>query len=163
VRVSLTPLGREKLIQAAVGLTAAQAQRAFGRAVVADGGLDDRAIDLVTEEKKQVIRESEALEFYPATETPDDVGGMEELKRALRVAEAVAPCVLWVDELEKAFATGGTDGGTSQRVFGSLLSWMQEKRAPVFVVATANNIETLPPELLRKGRFDEIFFLDLPN
>jgi AAA+ superfamily predicted ATPase len=235
VKVGLTPLGREKLLQAALGLTAAQAQRVFAKAIVSDGVLDDRDITLVTDEKKQVIRESEALEFYALTETPDDVGGLGELKkwlglrerafsneardyglpapkgialigipgtgksltakmigglwrlpllrldagalfgslvgeseertrRALRVAETVAPCILWVDEMEKAFAFGGgTDGGTSQRVFGTLLSWMQEKQAPVFVVATANNIGSLPPELLRKGRFDEIFFLDLPT
>ncbi len=93
------------------------------------------------------------------------VGESEErTRRALRLAETVAPCILWIDEIEKAFAFGGTtDGGTSQRVFGTLLSWMQEKTAPVFVVATANNIASLPPELLRKGRFDEIFFLDLPT
>jgi SpoVK/Ycf46/Vps4 family AAA+-type ATPase len=92
------------------------------------------------------------------------VGESEErTRRALVLAETVAPCVLWVDEMEKAFSFGGLDGGTSQRVFGTLLSWMQEKQAPVFVVATANNIASLPPELLRKGRFDEIFFLDLPT
>jgi AAA+ superfamily predicted ATPase len=233
VKVNLTELGREKLVQAALGLTGAQAQRAFARAIVGDGVLDDRDIDLVTEEKKQVIRESQALEFFAVTETPDDVGGLgilkewlrlreraftreardyglpapkgialigipgtgksltakmigglwrlpllrldtgslfgslvgeseERTRRALRLAETVAPCVLWVDEMEKAFSFGGMDGGTSQRVFGSILSWMQEKQAPVFVVATANNIASLPPELMRKGRFDEIFFLDLP-
>ncbi len=234
VKVNLTPLGREKLIQAALGLTAAQAQRVFSKSIVADKALDDRAIGLVTEGKKQIIRESEALEFYAVTETPDDVGGLgvlkewlrfreraftkeareyglpvpkgmaligipgtgksltakmigglwrlpllrldagslfgslvgeseERTRRTLRQAETVAPCVLWVDEIEKAFSFGGLDGGTSQRVFGTLLSWMQEKSAPVFVVATANNIASLPPELLRKGRFDEIFFLDLPT
>ncbi|MBV9471009.1 MAG: AAA family ATPase [Abitibacteriaceae bacterium] len=86
------------------------------------------------------------------------------LRRALRAAEAVAPCVLWVDELEKAFASArGDDGGTTLRVVGSLLSWLQDKKAPVFVVGTANNIDMLPPELLRKGRLDEIFFVDLPR
>ena len=74
----------------------------------------------------------------------------------------VAPCVVWIDEIEKALAHGGQDAGTSTRVFGSILTWMQEKTEPCFVVATANDISTLPPELLRKGRFDEIFFLDLP-
>jgi len=234
VRVNLTPLGREKIIQAALGLTAAQAQRVFAKCIVTDGQLDDRDIDLVNEEKKQIIRESEALEFFPVVETPDDVGGLDVLKnwlrmrqraltqeardyglpapkgialigipgtgksltakmvggmwrlplirldvgalfgslvgeseertrRALRLAETIAPCILWIDEVEKALAHGGLDSGTSTRVFGNILTWMQEKSEPVFVVATANDISSLPPELLRKGRFDEIFFLDLPN
>ena len=85
-------------------------------------------------------------------------------KRAMETAERMAPLVLWIDELEKAFATGGSeDGGVSQRILGSFLSWMQERDGDVFVVATANNIERLPPEFLRKGRFDEIFFVDLPD
>jgi AAA+ superfamily predicted ATPase len=234
VRVNLTPLGREKMVQAALGLTVAQAQRVIAKAIVSDGVIDDRAIDLVTEEKKQIIRESEALEFYAVTETPDDVGGLgvlkewlrlrerafskeardyglpapkgialigipgtgksltakmigglwhlpllrldvgalygslvgeseERTRRALRLAETVAPCILWIDELEKSLSHGGADSGTSTRVFGSVLTWMQEKKVPVFVVATANDIYSLPPELLRKGRFDEIFFLDLPT
>jgi SpoVK/Ycf46/Vps4 family AAA+-type ATPase len=87
----------------------------------------------------------------------------ERTRRALHLAETIAPCVLWIDEMEKALAHGGLDSGTSTRVFGTILTWMQEKRAPVFVVATANDISSLPPELLRKGRFDEIFFLDLPT
>lgn len=97
------------------------------------------------------------------------LGGSEEnMRRALRVAEGVAPAVLWIDEIEKGLA-GGTgrsgemDGGTAQRVFGSLLTWMSEQTAGVFVVATANRIESLPPELLRRGRFDEVFFVDLPD
>jgi AAA+ superfamily predicted ATPase len=234
VKVKLTPLGREKLVQAALGLTASQTQRVFAQAIVRDGVLDDRDIGLVTDEKKQIIRESEALEFYAVTETPDDVGGLgvlkewlrlreraftqeardyglpapkgiallgipgtgksltakmigglwrlpllrldvgslfgslvgeseERTRRALRLAETVAPCVVWIDEMEKGLAHGGLDSGTSTRVFGTMLTWMQEKTAPCFVVATANDISSLPPELLRKGRFDEIFFLDLPT
>jgi AAA+ superfamily predicted ATPase len=234
VRVNLTPLGREKLVQAALGMTVSQTQRVFSEVIVRDGVLDDRDIDFVIEEKKQIIRESEALEFYATTETPDDVGGLGLLKgwlrlreraftqeareyglpapkgialigipgtgksltakmigglwrlpllrldvgslfgslvgeseartrRALRLAETVSPCVVWIDEMEKALAHGGLDSGTSTRVFGTILTWMQEKTAPCFVVATANNIASLPPELLRKGRFDEIFFLDLPT
>ncbi len=234
VRVELTAPGRYKLIQAALGLTAAQAQRVFAKAIVADGVLDDRDVDLVSEEKRLLIRESEALEFYPGVETLADVGGLEALKdwlrlrqraftrearayglpapkgvaligipgtgkslvakmiagmwrlplfrldagalfgsligeseertrRALRVAEATAPAILWIDEVEKALAHGGLDAGTSLRVFASILTWMQEKTAPVFVVAAANDIRSLPPELLRKGRFDDIFFLDLPT
>jgi ATP-dependent 26S proteasome regulatory subunit len=89
------------------------------------------------------------------------------LRAVIQTAEAIAPCVLFIDELEKGFAgsksSGSTDGGTSSRVFGSFISWMQEKTAPVFVVATANDVTQLPPELLRKGRWDDLFFVDLPN
>ncbi len=93
------------------------------------------------------------------------VGATERnLDRALRMAEQLSPCVLWVDEIEKALAQGGSgDGGTSQRVLATFLTWLQERHGSVFVVATANDISRLPPELLRKGRFDEIFFVDLPN
>lgn len=88
-------------------------------------------------------------------------------RQMIQLAEAIAPCVLWIDEIDKAFGniTSGADGdsGTSRRVFGSLITWMQEKMAPVFIVATANNVQILPAELLRKGRFDEIFFLNLPT
>jgi SpoVK/Ycf46/Vps4 family AAA+-type ATPase len=234
VKSALTPAGRSRLAQAALGLTAAQARRAFAKAIVRDDVLDDRDIDAVVAEKKAVIRESEALEFYSAEESPDDLGGLDVLKewlrlrerafsdaarefrlpapkgialigipgtgksltakmigglwrlpllrldvgalfgslvgeseervrRALRLAETVSPCVLWIDEVEKALAAGGHDGGTSQRVFGTVLTWMQEKTAPVFVVATANDVSALPPETLRRGRFDEVFFLDLPT
>jgi SpoVK/Ycf46/Vps4 family AAA+-type ATPase len=234
VRSELTQPGRSRLAQAALGLTAAQAKRAFAKAIVRDEVLDDRDIEAVVAEKKAIIRESEALEFYTADETPDDVGGLDSLKnwlalreraftedaaafglpapkglaligipgtgksltakmigglwrlplvrldigalfgslvgeseervrRALHLAETVAPCVLWIDEIEKGLSSGGMDGGTSQRVFGSILTWMQEKTAPVFVVATANDVTALPPETMRRGRFDEIFFLDLPT
>ena len=96
------------------------------------------------------------------------VGSSEEnVRRAIAVAESVAPAILWVDEIDKAFAgsqgSGATDGGTTARVFGTFLTWLSEKIAPVFVVATANDISQLPPELLRKGRLDEIFFVDLPT
>jgi SpoVK/Ycf46/Vps4 family AAA+-type ATPase len=84
-------------------------------------------------------------------------------RRACQVAERLAPCVLFIDELEKAFASGDEDGGLSQRVLGSFLSWLQDRRAPVFTVATANDVSRLPPEFLRKGRFDEVFFVDLPD
>lgn len=94
------------------------------------------------------------------------VGSSEEnLRKAIRAVESLAPVVLWVDEVEKGLAgsSGSNDTGVSARVFGTLLTWLQEKTSPVFVVATANRIESLPPELLRKGRFDEIFFVDLPS
>jgi SpoVK/Ycf46/Vps4 family AAA+-type ATPase len=85
------------------------------------------------------------------------------LREALKLAEQMAPCVLWMDEIEKGLASGEHDGGVSQRVLGTLLTWMSERKAPVFMVATANVIERLPPELVRKGRFDELFFVDLPD
>ena len=235
-RVNLDEAARARLLTAALGLSANQAQRVFAKAIVSEGVLDERDIDMIYAEKKQIIRESGALEFYSATESPANVGGLENLKewlrrrqrafgaeardyglpsprgvaligipgtgksltakmiaglwrlplirldlgalfgslvgqseentrRALALAETVAPCILWIDEIEKGLATspGAGDGGTSMRVLGNLLSWMQEKTRPVFIVATANNIAALPPELMRRGRFDEIFFLDLPT
>lgn len=233
--VQITSAELEELISSALGLTAAQAQRVFSRAIVSDGRLDASDIDLVIEEKKDIIRQSRALEFCPAKETVTDVGGLEVLKEwlkmrskafskeaqeyglqaprgvsligisgtgkslcakmiaglwrvpllrldmgaifqkwygeseentrtALRVAETIAPCVMWIDEIEKGFSERDDgEGGTTRRVLGTILTWMQERKAPVFVVATANDIERLPPELFRRGRFDEIFFLDLPT
>lgn len=234
VSVSLDDDGRNRLLEAAKGLSLAQARRVFGLAIVRDGTLDSTDIDLVTAQKRLILRDSEALEFVPASVAPDDVGGLHALKdwlrlrqrafgtearefglpvprgvaligipgtgkslsakmiagawelplvrldigaifgslvgesesrvrRALAVAEAVSPCVLWIDEIEKGLAHGGGDSGTSTRVFGTVLTWMQEKTAGCFVVATANDVSALPPELLRRGRFDEVFFLDLPD
>ncbi|MEW6418552.1 MAG: AAA family ATPase [Nitrospirota bacterium] len=234
IKVNLTELGRDRLIRSALGLTANQAQRAFAKVIVRKGSLDEQDIALVTREKKAIIRESGALEFYSASETIDQIGGLDVLKdwirsreecftqealdyglrppkglllvgipgtgksltakvvaglwsqplirldmgaifgslvgqseenirKALRLAETVSPCVLWIDEVEKGLAGSGGDSGTSARVFGTLLSWMEEKEKPVFVVCTANNISHIPPEFSRAGRFDAIFFLDLPT
>jgi len=89
------------------------------------------------------------------------------VRSVIQTAEAISPCVLWIDEIEKSFGAGGsggsTDGGTSARVFGTMLNWLQDKTAPVFVVATANDVSKLPPEMLRKGRWDELWFVDLPD
>ena len=85
------------------------------------------------------------------------------LRESLQQAEVMSPCVLWIDEMEKGLATGSGDSGLSRRILGSFLTWMSEKKQSVFVVATANDISALPPELVRKGRFDEIFFVDLPD
>jgi len=92
----------------------------------------------------------------------------KRIRKVFQVAEGLAPCVLWIDELEKVFAGSGpdsasADAGVSSRLLGSFLSWMQDRKAPVFVAATCNNVTVLPPELIRKGRFDELFFVDLPN
>lgn len=96
------------------------------------------------------------------------IGSSEQnMRKAVQVAESVAPVILWIDEIEKAFSgvsgSGSSDAGTTARVVGTFLTWIQEKTAPVFVVATANDVQELPPELLRKGRFDEVFFVDLPG
>jgi SpoVK/Ycf46/Vps4 family AAA+-type ATPase len=93
--------------------------------------------------------------FYGETE--------RNLRESLKTAGVMAPCVLWIDEIEKGLAAEGEDGGPGKRILGTLLTWMAERKDRVFLVATANDIESLPPELLRKGRFDEIFFVDLPK
>ncbi|MBN2136329.1 MAG: AAA family ATPase [Sedimentisphaerales bacterium] len=107
------------------------------------------------------------LRLDPGTLYASFIGESERnLRDALRQTETMSPVILWIDEIEKAFASAASrsaDGGLSQRMFGTLLTWLQEREAAVFVVATANDIEALPPELLRKGRFDEIFFIDLPD
>ncbi|MGM1016165.1 MAG: AAA family ATPase [Actinomycetota bacterium] len=236
IRVDVDEAVREQLVHAALGLSMAEAENAFARAMVNDGSLSADDVRIVLEEKSQIVRKSGLLDFVDADIDLDDVGGLNNLKRwlsrrdgswlpaarayglpapkgvlitgvpgcgksltakataaswglpllrldigrifsglvgsseqnlrtAIATAEAVAPCVLWVDEIEKGFSntTGSGDSGTSARVFGTFLTWMQEKKHPVFVVATANNIDALPPEFLRKGRFDEIFFVDLPT
>jgi SpoVK/Ycf46/Vps4 family AAA+-type ATPase len=96
------------------------------------------------------------------------VGASERnLRESIKLAEAVSPSILWIDEIEKGLSgsqsSNFSDGGTTSRIFGYLITWMQEKTKPVYLVATANNVNQLPPELLRKGRFDEIFFVDLPT
>ena len=107
-----------------------------------------------------LIRLDMAVVFGGAFGSPET-----SLRRAFRTAEAIAPCVLWIDEIESGISSQGfkTEGGAASRVLGSFLTWMQEKKAPVFVAATANAIEMLPPEVLRKGRFDEIFYMGLPD
>ncbi len=197
------------------------------------GRLDDEAVALVVRHKRDSLRRTPALTFHESEGSLDDIGGLGELKRWLRirrrsfgreardfglptprgllllgvqgcgksmcakavarewqfpllrldlaaafgsregspeavireataVAESIAPTVLWIDEIEKGFAASGSDPRAA-RVFGSFLTWLAEKRAPVFVTATANDVSALPPELLRRGRFDELFFVDLPT
>lgn len=226
----------ERLAKAALGLTLQEAENAFARAMVEDGRLDAKDIEIILEEKRQIIKKTQILEFIDSDLKIEDVGGLENLKRwlekrnkswhdeakvyclpapkgvlitgvpgcgksltskaisamwqlpllrldigrifggivgqseenirmAIRTAEAIAPSILWIDEIEKGFSgtASSGDSGTSTRVFGTFLTWMQEKTKPVFVIATANNISALPAEMLRKGRFDEIFFVDLPT
>jgi SpoVK/Ycf46/Vps4 family AAA+-type ATPase len=235
-QVTIRPEVAERLTAAALGLTLKEAENAFARAIVHTGALDDGAIEVVLEEKRQAIRKTAVLEYIDVDVDIDELGGLrtlkswlvkrnrtwleearryhvpfpkgllitgipgcgkslaakctsalwqlpllrldvgrifaglvgsseENMRTAIRMAEAVAPSILWIDEVEKGFShtTSGLDSGVSSRVFGTFLTWMQEKRSPVFVIATANNIHALPPEFLRKGRFDEIFFVDLPT
>src|SRR6478736_2817527 len=238
VRIDLDENGRERLLQAALGLTLGEAENVFAKIIVKDERLSGDDVNEVFAEKQQIIRKSGLLEYYATNESFTNVGGMavlkewldkraiafttearafglpapkgilmlgvqgcgkslcakavsnlwqlpllrfdmgrmfgslvgsseENVRRAIAVAESVAPAILWVDEIDKAFAgsqsSGASDGGTTARVFSTFLTWLSEKKAPVFVVATANDISQLPPELLRKGRLDEIFFVDLPK
>src|SRR5437762_2017300 len=238
VQIDLDEAGRERLLQAALGLTLGEAENVFAKIIVKDERLSGDDVNEVFAEKQQIIRKSGLLEYCATNETFSNVGGLavlkdwlqkravaftdearafglpapkgilmlgvqgcgkslsakavsclwqlpllrfdmgrmfgslvgsseENVRRAIAVAESVAPAILWVDEIDKAFAgsqgSGATDGGTTARVFGTFLTWLSEKTAPVFVVATANDISQLPPELLRKGRLDEIFFVDLPS
>jgi ATP-dependent 26S proteasome regulatory subunit len=238
VQVELDDEGRDRLLQAALGLTLGEAENVFAKIIVKDQRLSADHVNEVFAEKQQIIRKSGLLEYYAANEDFASVGGLAVLKdwlnkrvvaftaeahafglpapkgilllgvqgcgkslcakavsrlwqlpllrfdmgrmfgslvgssednvrRAIAVAESIAPAVLWVDEIDKAFvgsqSSGVTDGGTTARVFGTFLTWLSEKSAPVFVVATANDVSQLPPELLRKGRLDEIFYVDLPS
>lgn len=237
ITIDLDDGAREEILKAALGLTLAEAENVFAKALVADGRLDRSHVASIFVEKRQIIRKSGLLDYCEPEVNFEGVGGLESLKdwlvrrkqafsdkakefglppprgvlllgvqgcgkslcakavsalwqlpllrldmgrlfgslvgasegnirRAISVAESVAPCVLWVDEIDKAFggSTGSsTDSGVSQRVLATFLTWMAEKSSQVFVVATANNIKLLPPEMLRKGRFDDIFFVDLPD
>ncbi len=237
VAVDLDEAGRARLLQAASGLSLAEAENVFARIIVQDGRLSGDDVNAVFAEKRQIVRKSGLLEYCAHEEHFGRVGGLgllkdwltkrgaaftpearafglpvprgvlllgvqgcgkslcakavsalwqlpllrfdmgrmfaglvgsseENMRRAIALAEGIAPAVLWVDEIDKAFAgthgSGSSDGGTAARVLGTFLTWLSEKTAPVFVVATANEISNLPPELLRKGRLDEIFFVDLP-
>jgi len=237
-KLNLQGLGKEQLVKACQGLSRARISRILASALAAKQQVNETDIERVLDAKKQAVRQTGILEFYPSQESLKSVGGLDNLKQwvqirqeafteearkygipnpkgvllvgiqgtgkslsaktiahewrlpllrldagrlfggivgesesrvrqMIQLAEAMAPCVLWMDEIDKAFGgiSSGTDGdsGTSRRVFGSLITWMQEKTSPVFIVATANNVQVLPAELLRKGRFDEIFFLNLPT
>jgi ATP-dependent 26S proteasome regulatory subunit len=238
IQVDLDLASRERLLQAALGLTLGEAENVFAKILVKYQRFSSEHVHEVFAEKQQIIRKNGLLEYYPSGEDFNDVGGLavlkdwlqkralafspeagafglpppkgvlllgvqgcgkslcakavsrlwqlpllrfdmgrmfgslvgsseENVRRAIAVAESIAPTVLWVDEIDKAFAgsqsSGMTDGGTTARVFGTFLTWLSEKTAPVFVVATANDVSQLPPELLRKGRLDEIFYVDLPS
>ncbi|MDJ0636818.1 MAG: AAA family ATPase [Xenococcaceae cyanobacterium MO_188.B29] len=225
-----------EIVRSAQGLSLERIRRVLTRAIATHGRIEPEDVELILEEKRQSIRQTQILDFYPATEQISDIGGLDNLKdwllrrggafsdrartyglphprglllvgiqgtgksltakaiahhwhlpllrldvgrlfgglvgesesrtrQMINLAEALSPCILWIDEIDKAFSgvEGRGDSGTTSRVFGTFITWMAEKKSPVFVVATANNIKALPPEMLRKGRFDEIFFVGLPN
>lgn len=226
----------DELVLSAQGLSLERIRRVLAKCLASHGQIEPEDVELILAEKRQSIRQTQILDFYPATEQISDIGGLDNLKdwlirrggafserarayglpnprglllvgiqgtgksltakaishhwhlpllrldvgrlfgglvgesesrtrQMINLAEALAPCVLWIDEIDKAFAgvDGKGDGGTTGRVFGTFITWLAEKQSPVFVVATANNIQSLPPEMLRKGRFDEIFFVGLPS
>jgi SpoVK/Ycf46/Vps4 family AAA+-type ATPase len=227
----------EQMAQTLRGLTKGEAARVVAAAVYDDNALTPKDLPRMVEYKRNLLKSAGCLETIAVNVTPDEIGGLDNLKlwlakrrgattarareygldqprgilllgvqgcgkslcakvvaadwqipllrldpgvlyqkyigesetrlrEALAQAQAMAPVVLWVDEIEKAFASAAStssDGGLSQRMFGTLLSWMQDHRHPIFIVATANDIDALPPELMRKGRFDEVFFVDLPD
>ncbi len=226
----------DDLVRSCQGLSMERIRRVLAKAIATHGEFQAEDVDLVLEEKRQTIRQTQILDFIPATEQISDIGGLDNLKdwlirrggsftekarqyglphprglmlvgiqgtgksltakaiahhwhlpllrldvgrlfaglvgesesrtrQMIQVAEALAPCILWIDEIDKAFAGVGSkgDAGTTARVFGTFITWLAEKNSPVFVVATANDIQALPPEMLRKGRFDEIFFVGLPS
>jgi SpoVK/Ycf46/Vps4 family AAA+-type ATPase len=226
----------DELVRSAQGLSLERIRRVLGRAIASHGEIQAEDVELILEEKRQSIRQTQILEFYPTTERISDIGGLDNLKdwllrrggafterarqyglphprglllvgiqgtgksltakaiahhwhlpllrldvgrlfgglvgesesrtrQMIQLAEALAPCILWIDEIDKAFSgiDSKGDAGTTSRVFGTFINWLAEKKSPVFVVATANNIQALPPEMVRKGRFDEIFFVGLPS
>ncbi|WP_069791154.1 AAA family ATPase [Cyanobacterium sp. IPPAS B-1200] len=225
-----------ELVRAAQGLSLERIRRVLTRAIAQNGKLEAEDVELILQEKKQTIRQTQILDYYPAQEQISDIGGLDNLKewllrrggsfsesarayglpyprglllvgiqgtgksltakaiahhwhlpllrldvgrlfgglvgesesrtrQMINLAEALSPCILWIDEIDKGFsgADGRGDSGTTSRVFGTFITWLAEKKSPVFVVATANNIQNLPAEVLRKGRFDEIFFVGLPS
>ena len=226
----------ENLTRACQGLSLERIRRVLSKIIVTYKKIDDKSISLLLSEKKQIIRQTEILEYWSTEDNIEKIGGVDNLKQWLKkrktafsvqasnyglpmprglllvgiqgtgksltakaiatewqlpllkldvgklfggivgesesrlrqmiqVAETLSPCILWIDEIDKAFSNNENQGdsGTSNRVLATFISWLSEKTKPVFVVATANNVELLPLEIIRKGRFDEIFFLDLPN
>jgi ATPase family associated with various cellular activities (AAA) len=233
---SLSTKTLDEIVRCCQGLSMERIRRVLSKAIATHGSLELDDLELILAEKRQTIRQTQILDFVPASEAITDIGGLDNLKdwllrrggsfseqareygiphprglllagiqgtgksltakaiahhwhlpllrldvgrlfaglvgesesrtrQMIQLAEALAPCILWIDEIDKAFAgaDGRSDSGTTSRVFGTFITWLAEKTSPVFVVATANNIQSLPPELLRKGRFDEIFFVGLPS
>jgi len=226
----------ENLTSACQGLSLERIRRVLSKIIATYKTIDDRSISVLLSEKKQIISQTQILEYYSVNDSIANLGGLYNLKdwlkkrksafstqasnyglptprgllligiqgtgksltakaiahdwqlpllkldvgklfggivgesesrlrQMINVAETISPCILWIDEIDKAFSSSESkgDSGTSNRVLGTFISWLSEKTKPVFVIATANNIDLLPLEIIRKGRFDEIFFLDLPK
>ncbi len=226
----------DDIVRASQGLSLDRVRRVLGRAIAEHQSIEPADVESILEEKRQTIRQTQILDFYPTSAQMADIGGLDNLKewlvrrggsfsdkarqyglphprglllvgiqgtgksltakaiahhwhlpllrldvgrlfaglvgesesrtrQMIQLAEALSPCILWIDEIDKAF--GGLDSkgdaGTTSRVFSTVVTWLAEKTSAVFVVATANNVQALPPEILRKGRFDEIFFVGLPS
>lgn len=237
-KVDVSEDDKEKIIEAAMGLTTTESKNAFSLALVDAVNGRGSIADLVLQEKALTVKKNGIIEYFKTTENLDSIGGLDNLKEwlirrskafskkakdyglptpkgallvgvpgggkslaakcasaimqvpllrfdisrvfgglvgqseeqmrtALQTIDAIGPCVVWIDEIEKAFAgsssSGSSDSGVTRRVFGNFLTWMQEKTTPSFVMATANSIIGIPPEMLRKGRFDENFFIDVPG
>ncbi len=236
LRQSITDDIKDLFLKAGAGLTSQQVIQAFRKVLSGKKAITSHELEILFEEKKQIVRKSGLLELVPQNMGFEDLGGMgtlkkwlkmrqeifskrardyglslpkgvllmgisgcgkslavkaiaafwqmpllrldmgrvydgthgtpeECLRKVIKTCEATAPCVLWIDEIEAGIANAGqkTLGGSASRILASFLTWMQEKTAPVFIGATANNIELLPPEILRKGRFDELFYVELPQ
>lgn len=232
----IDPTTLNNIATACQGLSLERIRRVLSKVIAKNGEIDDSSPPLILQEKKQIIQQTQLLEFCLNDKNLDDLGGLDVFKQWLQVrdqafsqeaikyglpypkglllvgvqgtgksvaakiiahewqlpllrldfgrlfasligqseqrvrkmieiAEALSPCVLWVDEIDKAFAGAQSSGdsGTTSRVLATFITWLSEKTSPVFVVSTANNIELIPPEILRKGRFDEMFFLNLPT
>ena len=236
LNINIDPQVLESLTRACQGLSLERIRRVLSKIIATYKTIDENSINLLLNEKKQIISQTEILEYWSVNETISKIGGVDNLKNWLKkrktsfsiqasnyglptprglllvgiqgtgksltakavatewqlpllkldvgklfggiigesesrlrqmieVAETISPCILWIDEIDKAFSNNAStgDSGTSNRVLATFISWLSEKTKPVFVVATANNVDLLPLEIIRKGRFDEIFFLDLPQ
>ena len=236
LNIEINPNLFESLTQACQGLSLERIRRVLSKIIATYKTIDENSIKILLNEKKQIISQTEILEYWPANEKITSIGGVKNLKdwlkkrktsfgiqasnyglptprglllvgiqgtgksltakaiatewqlpllkldvgklfggivgesesrlrQMIEVSETLAPCILWIDEIDKAFSINESNGdsGTSNRVLATFISWLSEKTKPVFVVATANNVDRLPLEIIRKGRFDEIFFLDLPQ
>ena len=236
LKVSLEPKLFENIIRSCQGLSLERIRRVLSKIIATYKTVNENSISILLSEKKQIISQTEILEYYSVNAKFDNLGGLKNLKEWLKkrqmafdsqatnyglptprgllligiqgtgksltakviandwqlplvkldvgklfggivgesesrlrqmisITETISPCILWIDEIDKAFNNSESkgDSGTSNRMLGSFVSWLSEKTKPVFVVATANNIDSLPLEIIRKGRFDEIFFLDLPQ
>ena len=236
LKIQVDPKTFENLIRSCQGLSLERIRRVLSKIIASYRTIDSNSISILLDEKKQIINQTEILEYWSINENINSLGGLKNLKEWLKkrrtafglqasnyglptprgllligiqgtgksltakaiacewqlpllkldvgklfgglvgesesrlrqviaITETISPCILWIDEIDKAFTNSESkgDSGTSNRILATFISWLSEKTKPVFVIATANNIEALPLEIIRKGRFDEIFFLDLPT